>query len=147
MHRRRISWTSIRNFIGTPSLRISSARSVISTSHRADAGGSRASTVTYFVPSVIRAFRDHSRSPCCFESFAGCLYGLRGAFRVGDIRRRRVPVALQEERSPRLSRARSQAGPLSPSLQPVPGIEQYKRARDLASRSLAAWHTIESSAK
>src|SRR5215469_8964104 len=71
MHRRRISWTSIRNFIGTPSLRISSARSVISTSHRADAGGSRASTVTYFVPSVIRAFRDHSRSPCCFESFAG----------------------------------------------------------------------------
>ena len=60
MNLRRISWTSIRNFIGTESPRISNALSTTSTSRRADAGGSRNSTATYFVPSVSRTLRGHS---------------------------------------------------------------------------------------
>ena len=64
MSRRRTSWINIRNFIGTTSLRTSRPLSVTSMLPRVDVGGSRASTATYFVPSVSYAIRGHSRKTC-----------------------------------------------------------------------------------
>src|SRR6516225_2119637 len=64
MSRRRTSWINIRNFIGTTSLRTSRPLSVTSMLPRVGVGGSRASTATYFVPSVSYAIRGHSRKTC-----------------------------------------------------------------------------------
>ena len=62
MIRRQTLSISIRNFIGTRSLRISRTPSIISILHRADVNGLRASTVTSFAPNVSCAFPDHSTS-------------------------------------------------------------------------------------
>jgi len=59
---------NIRNSIGTESRHTSRPLSVISMLPRADAGGLRASTVTYFVLSVSCAIRGHSRKTCDQEA-------------------------------------------------------------------------------
>src|SRR5262249_14974831 len=64
MSRRRTSSINIRNFIGTTSLCTSRLLSATSMLPRVGVGGLRASTATYFVPSVSYAIRGHSCKTC-----------------------------------------------------------------------------------